>query len=143
MNSFRLTFVPEPGRSYACISQTTMNSGDVAKMTAVLRAKIPALVDSASVCHATLARQNAVRELASVCDLILVAGSAHSSNTLRLCEIAAEQGARTELVSSPEAVTPDLLRGAKCVGITSGASAPDSLVNGILAAVNRIAASLP
>ena len=111
-------------------------------MAAILRAKIPGLVDSASVCHATLARQDAVRELAAECDLVLVAGSAHSSNTLRLCEIAAAQGARTELVSSPDAVTLELLRGAKCVGITSGASAPDSLVNGILAAVNRIAASL-
>ena len=133
-------FVPAPGKSYACISQTTMNSGDVAKMTAILRAKIPSLVDCASVCHATLARQDAVRELAAACDLVLVAGSAHSSNTLRLCEIASEQGARTELVSSPEAVTPELLRGANCVGITSGASAPDSLVNGILEAVKRIAA---
>lgn len=135
-------FVPDPGKSYACISQTTMNSADVAKMAAILRAKIPGLIDSASVCHATLARQDAVRELAADCDLVLVAGSAHSSNTLRLREIAAAQGARTELVSSPDAVTPELLRGAKCVGITSGASAPDSLVNGILAAVNRIAAGL-
>ena len=133
-------FAPEPGKTYACISQTTMNSSDVARMTGILRAKIPGLVDSASVCHATLARQDAVRELAAECDLVLVAGSAHSSNTLRLREIAAAQGARTELVSSPEAVTPELLNGAKCVGITSGASAPDSLVNGILEAVKRIAA---
>ena len=58
----------------------------------ILRAKIPGLVDSASVCHATLARQDAVRELAAQCDLVLVAGSAHSSNTLRLREIAAAQG---------------------------------------------------
>lgn len=136
-------FEPVPGRSYACISQTTMNSDVIAEMTSILRERIPGLVESASVCHATLARQNAVRELAAVCDLVLVAGSAHSSNTLRLREIAAEQGARTELVSAPEAVTPELLRGAKCVGITSGASAPDGLVNGIREAVERIAASMP
>jgi len=132
-------FEPVPGRTYACISQTTMNSDVIAEMTAILRRKIPNLVESASVCHATLTRQNAVRELAAACDLVLVVGSAHSSNTLRLCEIAREQGARTELVSSPEAVTPELLRGAKCVGITSGASAPDTLVNGVSDAVKRIA----
>ena len=133
-------FQPDPDKTYACISQTTMNSDVIAEMTAILREKIPGLVESASVCHATLTRQNVVRELAADCDLVLVAGSAHSSNTLRLCEIAAEQGARAELVSGPEDVTPDLLRGAKRVGVTSGASAPDDLVHGILDAVNRIAA---
>ena len=112
-------------------------------MTAILRGKIPGLVESASVCRATLNRQNAVRELAAACDLVLVAGSAHSSNTLRLCEIVRNQGARAELVSGPEAVTPDLLRGAKCIGVTSGASAPDTLVRGIFDAVKRIAATEP
>lgn len=136
-------FEPVPDRTYACISQTTMNSDVIAEMTAILREKIPGLVESASVCHATLTRQNAVRELAASCDLVLVAGSAHSSNTLRLCEIAREQGARTELVPGADAVTPELLRGAKCVGITSGASAPDDLVNGIFEAVKRIAESEP
>ncbi|MBR3506078.1 MAG: 4-hydroxy-3-methylbut-2-enyl diphosphate reductase, partial [Lentisphaeria bacterium] len=133
-------FQPVPGRTYACISQTTMNSDVIAKMTAILREKIPGLVESASVCRATLERQNAVRKLAAQCDLVLVAGSAHSSNTRRLCEIAVGQGARAELVSGPEDVTPDLLRGAKCVGVTSGASAPDDLVHGILDAVKQIAA---
>ena len=132
-------FEPVPGRTYACISQTTMNSDVIAEMTAILRKKIPGLIESASVCHATLTRQNAVRELAAACDLVLVAGSAHSSNTLRLCEIARNQGARAELVSGPEAVTPELLRGTKCVGVTSGASAPDALVRGIFDAVRRIA----
>ena len=134
-------FEPVPGRSYACISQTTMNSDVIAEMTAILRKKIPGLIESASVCHATLTRQNAVRELAADCDLVLVAGSSHSSNTLRLCEIARNQGARAELVSGPEAVTPVLLRGAKCVGVTSGASAPDALVRGIFDAVKHIAES--
>ena len=134
-------FEPAPGRTYACISQTTMNSDVIAEMTAILRGKIPGLVESASVCHATLTRQNAVRELAEACDLVLVAGSARSSNTLRLCEIVHNQGARAELVSGPEAVTPELLRGAKCVGVTSGASAPDTLVRGIYDAVQRIAES--
>jgi 4-hydroxy-3-methylbut-2-enyl diphosphate reductase len=136
-------FKPVPGRTYACISQTTMNSDVIAEMTAILHEKIPGLVESASVCRATLKRQNAVRALAAECDLVLVAGSAHSSNTRRLCEIAAGQGARAELVSGPEDVTPELLRGAQCVGVTSGASAPDDLVNGIYDAVKRIAGSEP
>ena len=134
-------FEPVPGRSYACISQTTMNSDVIAEMTAILRGKIPDLAEFASVCYATRKRQDAVRELATVCDLVLVAGSAHSSNTSRLCEIVESQGARAELVSGPEAVTPELLRGAKCVGVTSGASAPDTLVRGIFDAVKRIAES--
>ena len=136
-------FQPDSGRTYACISQTTMNSDVIAEMTAILRGKIPGLVESASVCRATLMRQNAVRELAAKCDLVLVAGSAHSSNTRRLCEIADAQGAQAVLVSGPEDVTPDLLRGAKRVGVTSGASAPDDLVHGILDAVKRIADSEP
>jgi 4-hydroxy-3-methylbut-2-enyl diphosphate reductase len=110
-------------------------------MAAILREKIPDLNDFASVCYATRKRQDAVRELAAACDLVLVAGSAHSSNTSRLCEIVESQGARAELVSGPEAVTPELLRGAKCVGVTSGASAPDTLVRGIFDAVKRIAES--
>ena len=134
-------FQPDSGRTYACISQTTMNSDVIAEMTAILRGKIPGLVESASVCRATLMRQNAVRELSAKCDLVLVAGSAHSSNTRRLCEIAAGQGARAELVSGPEDITPELLCGAKRVGVTSGASAPDDLVHGILDAVKRIADS--
>jgi len=132
-------FKPVSGRTYACISQTTMNSDVIREMTAILREKIPGLVESASVCRATGKRQDAVRELAATCDLVLVAGSAHSSNTLRLCEIVRNQGSRAELVSGPEAVTPELLRGAKCVGVTSGASAPDTLVRGIFDAVQRIA----
>ena len=136
-------FQPDPDKTYACISQTTMNSDVIAEMTAILREKIPGLVESASVCRATLMRQNAVRELAAKCDLVLVAGSAHSSNTRRLCEIVESQGARAELVSGPEAVTPELLRGANCVGVTSGASAPDGLVRGIFDAVKRIAAAEP
>ena len=134
-------FKPVPGRTYACISQTTMNSDVIAEMTAILRGKIPDLAEFASVCYATRKRQDAVRELATVCDLVLVAGSAHSSNTSRLCEIVESQGARAELVSGPEAVTPELLRSAKCVGVTSGASAPDTLVRGIFDAVKRIAES--
>ena len=132
-------FEPVPGRTYACISQTTMNGEVIAEMAAILREKIPGLNDFASVCYATRKRQEAVRELAATCDLVLVAGSAHSSNTRRLCEIVESQGARAELVSGPEAVTPDLLLGAKCVGVTSGASAPDTLVRGIFDAVRRIA----
>ena len=134
-------FEPVPDRTYACISQTTMNSDVIAEMTSILREKIPGLVESASVCRATAKRQDAVRELAATCDLVLVAGSAHSSNTLRLCEIVRHQGSRAELVSGPEAVTPELLRGAKCVGVTSGASASDTLVRGIFDAVQRIAES--
>ena len=132
-------FEPVPGRTYACISQTTMNSEVIAEMAAILREKIPGLVNFASVCYATRKRQEAVRELAKECDLVLVAGSARSSNTSRLCEIVESQGARAELVSGPEAVTPELLRGAKCIGVTSGASAPDTLVRGIFDAVKRIA----
>lgn len=136
-------FVPDPSTKYACISQTTMSLQTIERMQNVLLAKIPSLVCAASVCQATRERQNAVRELARTCDVVLVAGSDNSSNTRRLCEIAAEEGARAVLVSDLAQVTPALLGAARRVGIASGASAPADFVAGIADICRTIADESP
>mgnify|MGYP001550923322 FL=1 len=136
------TFLPREGTRYACLSQTTFNQATVDEMVRVLRRRIPDLRNEASVCEATRERQLAVRRLARECDLVFVAGSAHSSNTRRLCEIAEEEGAKTILAASPEDVDPAALAHAESVGIASGASAPDDLVAGIAERVKRIASEL-
>lgn len=132
-------FQPRPNVRYACLSQTTFNQNAIEEMVRILKAKTNDLLNEAAVCEATRERQLAVRRLAKECDLIFIAGSAHSSNTRRLCEIAQEEGARTILTPSPDAVVADLLAGAETVGIASGASAPDELVEGIAKKLRLIA----
>lgn len=125
-------FHPEPGVRYAFLSQTTLNAGMVASMEKILRGKCPSLKSMGHVCFATSERQNAVRTLAARCGTMLIAGSPESSNTLRLLEVARSQGARANLISSPECLTPDMVAGSESVGIASGASAPESLLRAIV-----------
>ncbi len=135
-------FLPQKGTLYACLSQTTFNQATVDEMVRVLRRKIPDLRDEASVCEATRERQLAVRRLARECDIVFIAGSSHSSNTRRLCEIAEEEGAKTILAASPDDVVSAMLADAESVGIASGASAPDDLVAGVAERVKSIASEL-
>ncbi len=131
-------FRPVPGEHYACISQTTFNQHVIEEMKNILVAKIPDMLCRASVCHATEKRQNAVRELAKQCDLMLIVGSSRSSNTVRLKEVAEEEGIRAVLVNAVSDITPGLLAGSSCVGVASGASAPDELVDEICRAVQSL-----
>ncbi len=124
------TFVPEAGQKYATLSQTTLNEQEIMEMNEALLKKIPDLQVSGNVCKATGERQNAVRRLAEECDSILIIGSPNSSNTLRLLEVAREKCPRTYLVSSPEDL-PDLT-GVSVLGVSAGASAPDSLIRDVL-----------
>lgn len=123
-------FVPESGKKYATLSQTTLNEQEIAEMNQYLRQKIPDLLVSGNVCHATGERQNAVRQLADECDGMLIIGSANSSNTLRLLDVAKEKCPRSYLVSSP-ADLPDLT-GIEVLGVSAGASAPESLIRNVL-----------
>ena len=125
-----LDFVPESGKKYATLSQTTLNEQEIAEMNQYLRQKIPDLLVSGNVCHATGERQNAVRQLADECDGMLIIGSANSSNTLRLLDVAKEKCPRSYLVSSPD-VLPDLT-GVEVLGVSAGASAPESLIRNVL-----------
>lgn len=123
-------FVPESGKKYATLSQTTLNEQEIAEMNQYLQKKIPDLLVSGNVCHATGERQNAVRQLADECDGMLIIGSANSSNTRRLLDVAKEKCPRSYLVSSPD-ILPDLT-GIEVLGVSAGASAPESLIRNVL-----------
>jgi len=121
--------VPDPER-VAFITQTTLSVDETAEIIAALRAKFPAIVSSKSddICYATTNRQIAVKQLARECDLVLVIGSTNSSNSNRLVEVAREHGAASHLIDNQTQVRDEWLEGVETVGITSGASAPEELV---------------
>ena len=115
-------------KPYACLSQTTLNASDVERMSASLKAALPNVSAASEVCHATRERQDAVKELAKDCPVILVVGSSRSSNTRRLYETALSQGVQAHLLENASDLKKEWLAGAERVGITSGASAPEELV---------------
>ncbi len=126
--------VPDPER-VAFITQTTLSVDETAEIIAALRAKFPAIVSSKSddICYATTNRQIAVKQLARECDLVLVIGSTNSSNSNRLVEVAREHGAASHLIDNHTQVREEWLAGVETVGITSGASAPEELVESLVA----------
>ena len=115
-------------KSYACLSQTTLNASDVERMGARLREVLPDVTLASEVCHATRERQDAVKKLTESCDVVLVVGSRKSSNTRRLYELAQAGGARAYLLADASEFREEWIKGAASVGITSGASAPEELV---------------
>jgi 4-hydroxy-3-methylbut-2-enyl diphosphate reductase len=121
--------VPDPDK-VAFITQTTLSVDETAEVIAALRAKFPGIVSSKSddICYATTNRQIAVKQLARECDLVLVIGSTNSSNSNRLVEVAREHGAASHLIDNHTQVREEWLEGVETVGITSGASAPEELV---------------
>jgi 4-hydroxy-3-methylbut-2-en-1-yl diphosphate reductase len=118
----------------AFITQTTLSVDETAEVIAALRAKFPAIVSSKSddICYATTNRQIAVKQLAAECDLVLVIGSTNSSNSNRLVEVAREHGADSHLIDNHTQVEEAWLEGVETVGITSGASAPEELVESLV-----------
>jgi 4-hydroxy-3-methylbut-2-enyl diphosphate reductase len=121
--------VADPDR-IAYISQTTLSVDETRAIINRLRRRFPAIVGPRTddICYATTNRQAAVKQLAEQCDLVLVIGSRNSSNSNRLVEVAREHGADSYLIDSEGEVREDWLEGKRVVGITSGASAPESLV---------------
>jgi 4-hydroxy-3-methylbut-2-enyl diphosphate reductase len=119
----------------AWLSQTTLSVDETNATVAALRKRFPKLVDPPSddICYATQNRQVAVKEVAHEADLVLVVGSRNSSNSVRLVEVALENGARAaHLVDSADDVDFAWLDGVDTVGVTSGASVPEVLVRGVL-----------
>ncbi|MGL4746050.1 MAG: 4-hydroxy-3-methylbut-2-enyl diphosphate reductase [Dermatophilaceae bacterium] len=117
------------------LSQTTLSVDETMETVRLLRERFPALQDPPSddICYATQNRQLAVRQMAAECDLILVVGSTNSSNSVRLVEVALENGARAgHLVDYAEEVDLAWLDGVSTVGVTSGASVPEILVRDVL-----------
>jgi len=121
--------VPDPER-IAYISQTTLSVDETRAIINRLREKFPSIVGPRTddICYATTNRQAAVKQLAVQCDLVLVIGSTNSSNSNRLVEVAREYGAESHLIDHEGQVREEWLEGKRVVGITSGASAPEELV---------------
>jgi len=126
--------VQVPEGKLAVATQTTLSVYEVERIMSVLKRRFPHLETppKEDICYATTNRQNAVRELAKRCDLILVIGSRTSSNSNRLCEVAREEGVPAYLLREPEEVQPEWRTDYRVVGITSGASTPESSVEAIV-----------
>jgi 4-hydroxy-3-methylbut-2-en-1-yl diphosphate reductase len=121
--------VDDPER-LAYISQTTLSVDETRTIINRLRERFPSIVGPRTddICYATTNRQAAVKQMADACDLVLVIGSRNSSNSNRLVEVAREHGAASHLIDHEGQVQDEWLDGARVVGISSGASAPEELV---------------
>src|SRR5947208_6762179 len=121
--------VPDADR-IAYISQTTLSVDETRAIITRLRTRFPNITGPRTddICYATTNRQAAVKQMAEQCDLVLVIGSKNSSNSNRLVEVAREHGAAAHLIDNEGEVREEWLEGVRVVGITSGASAPDELV---------------
>jgi 4-hydroxy-3-methylbut-2-en-1-yl diphosphate reductase len=122
----------------AFLTQTTLSVDDTADIVAALRARFPAInaPRGEDICYATSNRQEAVKAIASRCDAVLVIGAPNSSNSLRLVEVAERGGAKALLIRRASEIDPAWLEGVKTLGLTAGASAPELLVNEVIAWVN-------
>jgi 4-hydroxy-3-methylbut-2-enyl diphosphate reductase len=126
--------VRDPAR-VAWLSQTTLSVDETKQTVAALRERFPQLLDPPSddICYATQNRQTAVKQIAADCDVVIVVGSTNSSNSVRLVEVALDAGARSAyLVDDASAIDPGWLETVATVGVTSGASVPEDLVDGVL-----------
>jgi 4-hydroxy-3-methylbut-2-en-1-yl diphosphate reductase len=131
--------VSNPAR-LAFITQTTLSVDDTRSVIDALKARFPSIVgpDTKDICYATQNRQRAARDLARIVDLVLVVGAPNSSNSNRLREIAAEHGVPSYLIEDARALDTTWLQGAESVGITAGASAPDELVQDLIARLREL-----
>ena len=114
------------------ISQTTVDHQEVATVLNALKKRFPHIKECSSVCDASRKRQNAVIQLASKCDVILVIGSPHSSNAQRLREIAGQHGAKAFLIDNADEIPAAAVNTADVIGITSGASTPEYLFDAVV-----------
>ncbi|KFJ90877.1 4-hydroxy-3-methylbut-2-enyl diphosphate reductase [Pseudomonas sp. 1-7] len=118
----------------AFVTQTTLSMDDTSKVIDALRAKFPAIGGPRKddICYATQNRQDAVKQLASECDVLLVVGSPNSSNSNRLRELAERMGTPAYLIDGAEDLKHEWFDGVSGIGITAGASAPEILVRGVV-----------
>ncbi|MBU4612758.1 4-hydroxy-3-methylbut-2-enyl diphosphate reductase [Achromobacter sp. GG226] len=126
----------------AYVTQTTLSVDDTAQVVAALKQRFPLIAEpkKADICYATQNRQDAVKVMAPECDLVLVVGSANSSNSNRLREVAERRGARAHLIDDARNIDPAWLEGCRRVGVTAGASAPDVLVRGVIERLKELGA---
>jgi 4-hydroxy-3-methylbut-2-enyl diphosphate reductase len=133
--------IADPER-VAYLTQTTLAVDETDDVVKALKARFPSAVGppSSDICYATQNRQDAVRALAADCELILVVGSPNSSNSRRLVEVAQRADCRALLIESGADIPPTALVGARRIGVTAGASAPESLVEGVVGALAGLGA---
>nr|pir lytB protein homolog HI1007 - Haemophilus influenzae (strain Rd KW20) [Haemophilus influenzae] len=125
------------------MTQTTLSLDDTAETIAALKEKYPAIQGphKNDICYATTNRQEAVRELAKLSDLVLVVGSKNSSNSNRLAELASRMGVKSQLLDEPADIQADWFNDVKTIGITAGASAPEELGQSIISRLKRFGAN--
>jgi 4-hydroxy-3-methylbut-2-enyl diphosphate reductase len=127
----------------AYVTQTTLSVDDTARIVAALRARFPAIDGPRKddICYATQNRQDAVKDLSRNCELLLVVGSRNSSNSNRLRELAEKEGAPAHLIDGPDDIDPAWLNGKTVIGVTAGASAPEVLVQQVIARLQELGAA--
>ena len=132
------------GTPLAYVTQTTLSVDDTAKILKRLRERFPKIEGPRrdDICYATQNRQDAVRAIAGRCDVVFVVGSATSSNSNRLRELAAQTGARAFLIDGAEDIDKKVLEGVHRVGLTAGASAPEILVDEVVKELQALGGSL-
>jgi 4-hydroxy-3-methylbut-2-enyl diphosphate reductase len=126
----------------AYVTQTTLSIDDAAVIVAALRRRFPSIVGPKKddICYATQNRQDAVKLLAPQCDVVIVVGSPNSSNSNRLREVAAKRGAPSHMIDRAEELQAGWLAGKRRVGVTAGASAPEVLVQEVIARLKELGA---
>jgi 4-hydroxy-3-methylbut-2-en-1-yl diphosphate reductase len=136
--------VRDPER-LAFVTQTTLSMDDTARVIDALRTRFPAIEGPRKddICYATQNRQDAVRDLASRCEVVLVVGSPNSSNSNRLRELAERVGAQAYLVDNAAEMRQDWFDGARTVGVTAGASAPEILIRQVIERLGEWGAHVP
>lgn len=125
----------DPDAKVAWLSQTTLSVDETMETVERLRKKLPLLIDPPSddICYATQNRQLAVKEISPECDVLIVVGSGNSSNSVRLAEVGLEAGAKSSYrIDGAQELQAEWFEGATTVGLTSGASVPEELVDGVL-----------
>jgi 4-hydroxy-3-methylbut-2-enyl diphosphate reductase len=129
-------------QSLAYVTQTTLSVDDASTIIAALKTRFPFITGPKKddICYATQNRQDAVKLLVKQCDAVVVVGSPNSSNSNRLREVAANVGVSAYLVNDAEELQPEWFAGKKRVGITAGASAPEVLVQGVIARMEQLGA---
>src|SRR5918996_879087 len=119
----------------AVLTQTTLSVGDTARAIKAIKDSFPKALVRNDICYATTNRQQAVTKMAALVDLVLVIGSENSSNCNRLREVAEALGVPAYLINAPEGIDPSWLEGKETVGVTSGASTPEVLVESVIQAL--------
>ena len=126
----------------AFLTQTTLSVDDTAEIVAALRVRFPQIVGpkAEDICYATSNRQTAVKVIAPDCQLVLVIGAPNSSNSVRLVEVAERCGAQARLVQRGDEIQADWLDGVEVLGLTAGASAPEALIQEVIARIGQFRA---